>query len=164
MLKKHKNACTIYTISQYVHDKGWNPSSCKTITYLFNIANIMGADVLATQGARTSATMILTMLNRNNSVPAPKSFACLDAALTNEYNYSCNENTPLFKVVDQYWSACYVESTLRVFTMIQIQYGGLKFRSMRLKSVYICLIHSTISISFKILLKSGQMVHVDMNC
>ena len=30
----------------------------------------MGADVLATQGARTSATMIATMLNRINSVPA----------------------------------------------------------------------------------------------
>ena len=29
-----------------------------------------GADVLATQGARTSATMILTMSMRNNSVPA----------------------------------------------------------------------------------------------
>ena len=29
----------------------------------------MGADVLATQGATASATMILAMLNRNNSVP-----------------------------------------------------------------------------------------------
>ena len=31
---------------------------------------ITGADALATQGARASATMILAMLNRNNSVPA----------------------------------------------------------------------------------------------
>ena len=30
----------------------------------------MGADVLATQGARASATMIFIMLNRINSVPA----------------------------------------------------------------------------------------------
>ena len=30
----------------------------------------MGADVLATQGARASAIMIFTMLNRINSVPA----------------------------------------------------------------------------------------------
>ena len=31
--------------------------------------NVMGADVLATQGARASAAMILTSLNQNNSVP-----------------------------------------------------------------------------------------------
>ena len=31
---------------------------------------LMGADVLATQRARTSATIIFAMLNRNNSVPA----------------------------------------------------------------------------------------------
>ena len=30
----------------------------------------MGADVLATQGARASATMIFTLLNRINSIPA----------------------------------------------------------------------------------------------
>ena len=29
----------------------------------------MGADVLATQGARASGTMIITKFNRNNSVP-----------------------------------------------------------------------------------------------
>ena len=34
------------------------------------MVNIMGADVLATQGAMASATMILTMLNQINSVPA----------------------------------------------------------------------------------------------
>ena len=39
-------------------------------TYLSYMVNIMGADVLATQGARASATMIFTMLNRINSVPA----------------------------------------------------------------------------------------------
>ena len=30
----------------------------------------MGADVLATQGAMESATMILAMLNQNNMAPA----------------------------------------------------------------------------------------------
>ena len=30
----------------------------------------MGADVLATQGARVSATMVFTMLNQNNLFPA----------------------------------------------------------------------------------------------
>ena len=49
------NLC--YSSTMSVHS--WNPSSCKTRTYLFYIVNIMGADVLVTQGARTSATMIL---------------------------------------------------------------------------------------------------------
>ena len=34
----------------------------------------MGADVLAKQGARASATMILTMLNRINLVPTRQGF------------------------------------------------------------------------------------------
>ena len=38
--------------------------------YLVYIVNTMAVDVLATQGARASATMILTCLNRDNSVPA----------------------------------------------------------------------------------------------
>ena len=42
----------------------------KTKTYLFYMVNIMAADVLATKGAWTSATMILTELNRDNLVPA----------------------------------------------------------------------------------------------
>ena len=37
------------------------------ILYLFNT---MGANVLATQGAKASAAMIFTMLNRIHSVPA----------------------------------------------------------------------------------------------
>ena len=36
---------------------------------LFYIVNIMGADVLATQGARASATMLFAMWNWDNSVP-----------------------------------------------------------------------------------------------
>ena len=65
---KHKNTSTVYTITLHWHWH-WHPSSCKTKTHLFYIVNIVGADVLATQGARASATMLLTMLNRNNSVP-----------------------------------------------------------------------------------------------
>ena len=37
---------------------------------LFHIVKVMGADVLATQGARSTAAVILVMLHRNNSVPA----------------------------------------------------------------------------------------------
>ena len=62
---------TIDIIPPHWHDTGsWNSSSHKTRNYLFYIVNIMGADVLATQGARASATMILTMLNQINLVPA----------------------------------------------------------------------------------------------
>ena len=54
-------------IPPHWHDTGsWNPSSSKIITYLFYIVNIMDADVLATQ----PAFMIMTMLNRINSVLA----------------------------------------------------------------------------------------------
>ena len=34
------------------------------------MVNVMDADVLATQGARALATMILTVLNQINSIPA----------------------------------------------------------------------------------------------
>ena len=46
--------------------------SCKTWAYLFYIVNIMGADVLATQGAGASTTILLTSVNRNNSIPHVK--------------------------------------------------------------------------------------------
>ena len=50
-----------HVIPPHWHDTGsWNPSSSRTRTYIFYTVNIMGADVLATQGARASATMILT--------------------------------------------------------------------------------------------------------
>ena len=53
-----------------LHAGSWNSSLSKTRTCLFYIINIMAADVLATQGARASATMILTYVNWVNSVPA----------------------------------------------------------------------------------------------
>ena len=40
----------------------------------------MAADVLVTQGARASATMILTQFNRVNSVPARKGLRCIAVA------------------------------------------------------------------------------------
>ena len=60
-----------YVIPPHWHDAdSWNPLTCKTRTCLFCIVNIIGADVLATQGARASATVIFTMLNRIDSVSA----------------------------------------------------------------------------------------------
>ena len=69
--KDQKHIFAFYVIPPHWHGTGcWNPSSYKTRTYLFYMVNIMGADVLATQGARAAATMILTILIRINSVPA----------------------------------------------------------------------------------------------
>ena len=65
-----KHIFTFYDIPPHKCDTfSWNSSLSKTRTYLFYIVNIMDADVLATQGARASATMILTLLNRSNLVP-----------------------------------------------------------------------------------------------
>ena len=56
-----KHIFTFHVIPPHWYDTGsWNPSSNKTRTYLFYMVNIMTADVLAMQGARASATMILT--------------------------------------------------------------------------------------------------------
>ena len=60
---------TPYVIPPHWHTGSRNPSPSKTRTCLFYTANIMAADVLATQGARASATMILTMLNWIDTVP-----------------------------------------------------------------------------------------------
>ena len=45
------------------------PHARQELTYFAYIVNVMGADVLATQGARASATSILIFLNQNNSIP-----------------------------------------------------------------------------------------------
>ena len=69
--QKHKHVFSIHIIHPHWHDTAfWNPFSHKTTTHLFFIVNTMGADVLATQVVRASVTMILTYLNRDNSVPA----------------------------------------------------------------------------------------------
>ena len=53
------------------YDAGkWKPSSWKTKTCLFRIANIMAADALAMQAVRASTAMVLTQLYQDNSVPA----------------------------------------------------------------------------------------------
>ena len=67
----HENVATIYIIPAHWQDIGsWNSSPYEAGTYQFYVVNIMGADALAMQGATASATMILSMLNRNHSVPA----------------------------------------------------------------------------------------------
>ena len=56
-----KHVFTINFITPHWYNTGTqNPSSSKTGTYIFYMINIMAADVLAMQGARASATMILT--------------------------------------------------------------------------------------------------------
>ena len=69
--RKHKHVFTCYVIPPHGLDaSGLNLSSCKAMTYLFYIVNITGVDVLAPCVARTSSTMICTLLDRINSVPA----------------------------------------------------------------------------------------------
>ena len=64
-----KHMFTFHVIPPHWYDTvGWNPSSNKPQTYPFYIVNIMAACVLA--GARASTAMVLTWLNRDNSVPA----------------------------------------------------------------------------------------------
>ena len=81
--KGQKHIFTFYVIPPHLHVTGsWNPSSSKTRIYQFYIVNIMGADVLATQGARASATMILTLLNQVNSVPGHKGLkTCMSSCI-----------------------------------------------------------------------------------
>ena len=57
----HKYVFIFYVIPLHWYTTdSYNMSSYDTRTYLFYTVNIMVADVLATQGARASATMILT--------------------------------------------------------------------------------------------------------
>ena len=63
----------------------------------------MGADVLATQGARASANIILTMLNRINSVPHINIIT--EVCITSSYLISFNLILPLsFHADGAYWS------------------------------------------------------------
>ena len=58
-------------ISQYWEDTGsWNSYSQKTRTHLSYIVNIMTADGLATQGARSPAAMVLIYVSWNIPVLA----------------------------------------------------------------------------------------------
>ena len=68
MFQKEQNI-DVHFVS-FLHIVIWNPSSSKARTYLFYIVNVMCADVLATQGATASATIIFTLLNQIHSVPA----------------------------------------------------------------------------------------------
>ena len=61
MHRIYKDVSAIYIIPPHWHDTGsWDPSSCKTRTYLFYKVNVKDADVLVTQGLEASVTMIFT--------------------------------------------------------------------------------------------------------
>ena len=50
----------------------WIPSLWNTSTYLSSVINTIAADVLATQGARVSAVMVLTPISWDILVSAPE--------------------------------------------------------------------------------------------
>ena len=88
-IRKRKNVSTIHIIPSHWHGTGtWNPSSCRARTCLFYIANVVGAIVLATQGARASSTMIFTLLNRDNSIAA-RSRLTLYVLIFSEETWTC---------------------------------------------------------------------------
>ena len=72
--QKHKHVFTISIIPPHWHDTGsWNPSSCKTKSCLFHIANIMAADDLATQGTwAPSQYLIRRLYVRSRKVSKPR--------------------------------------------------------------------------------------------
>ena len=87
-----------------------NPSS-KTMTYIFYIVTIMTTDVLEMKGASVSATMILTKLKRDNSVPAHKgltyqsiTFRCCQSLAMNIINHiRGNDTTNLNEVMIKFY-------------------------------------------------------------
>ena len=79
-----KHIPTYYVIPPLWHHTGsWNPSSSETRTCLCYIVNIMDADVLATQEARASATMILTLPTELIRSQYVKGFDKQSAAVSN---------------------------------------------------------------------------------
>ena len=103
----HKLVFTFYVIPPQWYDTGsWNPSSCKTRTYLVYIVNIMAADVLATQGARASDMsnhdIDKVTLYRDNSVPAhwDKSLAL--------GRCGCNFEIIIFKLISSAYLFIYI--------------------------------------------------------
>ena len=70
----------------------------------------MAADDLATQGARTSATMVLTWLSRNISSPAPEGLilqmtGCItlcDSSHPEWFHVSTRLNSPVYQI-DSHW-------------------------------------------------------------
>ena len=112
-----KNVSTIYIIPPHWYDtSSWNCSSCKTRTCLFYIVSVMGANVLAMQGARASASMIFIMLNgikfgpctlRVNCISFRASkFQCMDSTMSLEDLLKVMSNTSTDYVHKQqrwYW-------------------------------------------------------------
>ena len=61
-----KHIVASYAIPPHWHDtESWNLSLCETRTYLFNVVNIMGTDVLTAQGARASANHDISCVEPN---------------------------------------------------------------------------------------------------
>ena len=64
----------------------------------------MGTDVLATQGARASATMILTMLNQDNLVPTCTGPGLIELNPVLSSNPQVNNRTIVFNMMTPHGS------------------------------------------------------------
>ena len=97
--KRHKTISLIHIIPPHWHDTdSWNSSSFKTRTHLSYIVNIMVADALVSCVARASETVILTMLNQDNSAPA-----CWGLTSSNIYVQHCSEHIFILQFVSSYY-------------------------------------------------------------
>ena len=83
---------------------------------IFYIANTIGVDVLATQGARASSTMILTMLNRNKSAQHVKGH------LKSVYHVYRRFIVFMYYSLIKYWPKVYVMKYLRLIEKTQNAY------------------------------------------
>ena len=68
--QNHRHLFTFFTIPSCWYGTGsWHYFPWKTRSYPFYVVSIMGADALVTQGTRASVTIILILLNWENSFP-----------------------------------------------------------------------------------------------
>ena len=68
--QNHKHMFIIFNIAPHWHDTGgWDFPLVRQGLAFFTSADIMASNDLATQGAKLSAPMVLTKLNRDNSAP-----------------------------------------------------------------------------------------------
>ena len=166
LYRKLKSVFIMYIILPQWHNAGrWNFSSSKTRTYLFYITNIIGADVLATQGARASATTILTMFNQSNLVPArwglfissltswvSAAFQCNGLQATTRlkrtnnilYDYTCSSRQWIKYGVplDQYLAhlyVCLISSNSRQIIRLNVQLGHGRNQDILCVIIYPCL-------------------------
>ena len=119
-VQKHRNIFTFSIMSQHFDGTGcWNPSLWKTRTCLSYRINTMAANVLATQGARASTVMVLTLFFQNIPVSAPPGLTLITSPLYLEILIHCVLNFIIKK--HRY---TFVTLNVKNFNIIQLCVSG----------------------------------------